>query len=83
MGTYAFIATPSVETIFVDEENTNFVVENCVLYSADKTKMYAVTNEVVQSFVLAPTLKVIPKYSFYQRTSMEEIILPNSIETIE
>lgn len=83
IGTYTFIAAPSIENIFVDEQNTSFVFDNCVLYSADKEKMYAVTNEAVQSFILSPTLKTIPKYSFYNRTSMEEIILPDSIEVIE
>lgn len=66
----------------IDEANSNFVVENQVLYNKDKTKIVAMLYRINGVFEVKDTVKCIGTCAFYFQGNMTEINL-SKVEKLE
>ena len=72
----------SISAIEVDSNNTNMIVENNCLYSYDKkTLLLCFTKE--KTVTLSENLEKVDGFSFKAASNIEEIILPESVKSIE
>ena len=67
--------------VTIDNNNKNYMVENNILYSADKSKLITVISQINGEFIVDSKVKEISINSFYLQRSMTGIKL-NSIEKI-
>lgn len=63
----------ALETLSVDPENQNYIVENNLLLSKDKTILYAALYSVVE-LVIPATVEEIETYACWNRYKLERII---------
>ena len=65
-------------------QNDNFVIDNGVLYTKDKTKVIEVLETCnSKQLILPSTVKTIGKYAMYYNEVVEQISLPANLESIE
>ena len=73
---------PALKTISVDANNVNYVSVNGILYSKDMDILYKYpSGKAESSFEIPSSVKIIDDYAF-SRTSLENITMPNGLETI-
>ncbi len=83
IGQEAFIQCYSLKNFYMEEGNASFVVIDCVIYSADKTKLISYpSNKSTKEFAVPKTVKSIDNYAFYACFNLERIILPTGISGI-
>ena len=72
----------SISSIEVDSNNTNMTVENNCLYTYDKKELLlCFTKE--KTITLSEKLEKVGAYSFKSASNIEEIILPETVKSIE
>ena len=72
----------SISSIEVDSNNTNMTVENNCLYSYDKKELLlCFTKE--KTVTLSENLEKVGGFSFKSASNIEEVILPESVKSIE
>ena len=73
---------PALKTITVDANNAYFVSVNGILYNKDMDILYKYpSGKAASSFEIPSSVKIIDDYAF-SRTSLENITMPNGLETI-
>ena len=83
IGVQAFIGIPNLAIFSFPEENTNFIKEESIVYSADKTQIIAIENVGNIEHVDFPeTLQAIPPYLFYNHKNLQHVELPDQITSI-
>ena len=75
---------PSCGNATIDlSKNKNFIIENNVLYSKDKTQLIEVLDTYnSESFTVPSTVKTIGNNAFYWNDTIKNVVLPNGVETI-
>ena len=68
--------------ITVPKGNKNFVVEDGILYSKDKTVIYDARN-AKGNFVVPEGVKEIGKYAFYYNQTIKSVKLPSTLKVID
>ncbi len=78
----AFIACTLLKAINVAEDNPNYMSENGILFTKDKTVLvqYAI-GKTETEYVMPNTVKIIEEGSFFC-TTLTKITIPNSVTTI-
>ncbi len=86
IGVRAFYAAgidPALQEIIVDPDNENFVVEDDVLYSKDKTELiYALPGTLGTSFHIPDTVKKIRQGAFADNTQLKRLYVPSAVENL-
>ena len=72
-----------VETITIDKNNNNFVVENNIIFSKDKTKLVLYPDsKAEETYTVPSSVKVIGKRAFYM-TPLKSVVLPEGLVELE
>ena len=66
----------------IDPANEHYCFEDHMLYSKDKTVLYAVLKDVGESFIVPETVKVIENGVFVGRESLCTVVLPEGLVEI-
>ncbi len=67
--------------VTIDSKNPNYIIENDILYTKDKSKLVTVISQIKGKFILDDNVKEIGNSAFYSQGEMTEIDL-KSIEKI-
>ena len=79
----AFLSCKNLRTITISEDNASFTVENNILYSRDKRKLYLYAPQNTEtSYTVPETVTEISSYALNNCEALEEIILPEGITSI-
>ncbi len=84
IGENVFALCKNLENVYVDENNSNYISVDGVLFDKDKTQILCYpTNSKITEYTVPDTIKNIPYYTFYECANIESIVLPESVESIE
>lgn len=78
----AFKGLSSLNTIQLAAGNTNYVVEDNVLYNNEKTKMLCFPQLRTGDYTMPATITEMGNYQFYNCVNLTGVTLPNTIKTI-
>ncbi len=78
-----FETSHNIKEITIDSENSYFVLEDGVLYTADKTSLIYCIDKTKTIFAVPTGVKTIRKGAFYGNTAIAVVTLPSTLETIE
>lgn len=80
---YAFNGCNGIETFKIDPNNKNYVYENGIVYSIDKTEVIlAIESLIPPKVVLPDTVLKIHDGAFYNCFNLEEIEIPASVSLL-
>lgn len=80
---YGVFQSAPLSTISANPANTNYMVENNVLFNADKTVlMYMPMNCGKTSYTVPSTVTTILNFAFYKVATLKELILNEGLTTI-
>ncbi len=83
IGEGIFVGCTSLEKIIVSDLNTNFVRDEGLLYSYDKTKVWFLCpGSDISSYEMPNTVTTIAKYAFWGCENLQEVYLSTSMDTI-
>ena len=83
IGNYALEVTRGLQSITVDPDNPNFCSVDGVLYSKDmKTLLVYPASKPDTVYTVPDTVKVIYNSAFWGAQNLEEVILPEGLESI-
>lgn len=83
MGTSVFAGCEDLQTIHIDKKNPNFVCEDGVLYSDDKTIIYQVlAGREKKTYTMPNSVEEIKKYAFWGCENLEEVGISGHVERI-
>ncbi len=85
MDNATFFAVSSIEEINLDVENSNFIYENGILLSKDRTKMYTVTKQATnsQTFSIPNGITTLCEGVLNGFSHITKIIIPESVSEIK
>ncbi len=73
----------TLDEIVVSEDNENFVVEDDVLYTKDKTELvYALPGTLGTSFRIPDTVKTVRQSAFTENTQLKRLYVPEGVENL-
>ena len=72
----------NINVVEISDDNDNYVVQNGILYSKDKTKICSVFYKIQGNFNVDAGILEITDGAFYNQNNMTSINLPNSINKI-
>ena len=70
----------------IDKENTNYVIENNILYKLNngkKERLVAVLTEITNNIEISKEVNIIGTNAFFGQKSMTQIIIPKGVTSIE
>ena len=81
---YAFSGCSSLEGINVDENNTDYISENGILFNKEKTKIicYPAGKKDIKEYVIPSSVTSVESYAFSGCSSLESIDIPSSVTSI-
>lgn len=83
IGTIAFSGCNSLTEIGIDKENTNFVLEEGVLYNKDKTKiLQAFPGIELVEYNMPSTVKEIAPYAFWECDKLQTVTFSSKVSEI-
>ncbi len=81
-----FYGCSSIKNVIVDETNENFAVTKAndvvLLTNKDGSNIKAVFGEVVGSYTVPSTIKIIEAYAFANQSKLTDVIISNSVNEI-
>lgn len=69
--------------VTIDKDNSNYIVENNVLYNKDKTKLCSVLYLIEGEFYVDKNVQEIGELAFHNQYKMTDIIIPKSVKEIK
>ncbi len=69
--------------VTIEKENLKYMVENNVLYSKDKTKLYSVLYLIEGSFYLDEKVEEVDNFAFHNQYEMTDINISKSVKEIK
>lgn len=69
--------------VTIEKENLKYMVENNVLYSKDKTKLYSVLYLIEGSFYLDEKVEEVDDFAFHNQYEMTDINISKSVKEIK
>lgn len=69
--------------VTIEKENLKYMVENNVLYSKDKTKLYSVLYLIEGSFYLDEKVQEVDDFAFHNQYEMTDINISKSVKEIK
>ena len=78
----AFKGLPSLSTIELAAGNTNFTVDDNVLYNKEKTKILCFPQLRAGEYTMPATITEMGDYQFYNCVNLTGVTLSNAIQTI-
>lgn len=84
MGTSVFAGCDDLKTIGIDKKNPNFVCEDGVLYSDDKTIIYQVlAGRDKKNYMMPNSVEEIKKYAFWGCENLESVGISGHVKRID
>lgn len=84
MGTSVFAGCDDLKTIGIDKKNPNFVCEDGVLYSDDKTIVYQVlAGRDKKNYMMPNSVEEIKKYAFWGCENLESVGISGHVKRID
>ena len=69
--------------VTIDKNNSNYVIENNILYSNDKTRLYCALYLIDGEFYIDENVQYINNSAFHNQYKMTNINIPKSVKEIE
>lgn len=83
LGNYIFNGCSEIESFEIDSNNKNYLFENGIIYSKDKTSIICAINSLIENEICLPHgLIEINDGAFANCKKLKSIKLPNSIKTL-
>lgn len=84
MGTSVFAGCDDLKTIAIEKNNPNFICEDGVLYSDDKTVIYQVlAGRDKKSYMMPGSVEEIKKYAFWGCENLESVGISGHVKRID
>lgn len=82
LGVGTFRLCLSLQTIELNPANTHFVIEDGVLFNADKTSLICCPATFKGEYAIPNTVTVIEDYAFYYCQDLSKVVLPDNLVAI-
>lgn len=79
VSVFEFGDNSTLENVIISKNNTNFVFDNGILYSKDKSILYLYSRKSESTFTVPDTVKKIWAYSFSNNPDIKNIKIPESV----
>ena len=79
VSVFEFGDNSTLENVIISKNNTNFAIENGILYSKDKSILYRYSRKSESTFTVPDTVKKIWAYSFSNNPDIKNIKIPESV----
>ncbi len=84
VGDEIFYECSALESVDVADDNKVFSVENNVLFSKDKTEIIKYpAKKADKEYTIPSTVKTIKRQAFYHVEYLENLVIPEGVETLE
>lgn len=68
--------------VTIDKNNSNYIIENDILYNINKTKLYTVLYSIEGEFYVDKNVEKIDQLAFHNQNKMTKISLPKGVKEI-